>query len=314
MEILLRHKSRRSAVTRAVMVSLVVHAIGAFLFWNYALIATLIGLSRIEFVEAPYNRAILIDFSKKLKYPGGYTGFRPPDKLLSLEDLKKEQVRRRKIEETRRLAREREMERQAEEEKLAKESNKPAEIAPATEEKYPGGFGKINTSPIKDQVERLYNAHKEGKLVFPEGKLRVGVSGRIKPDGSLADYKIIYPSGYPEIDRAAIAILDSVSESHALGPLADLTSLTIVLTLGERAEMSAVGFARTPEMAANIVNIANAAILYARFRKSDDQAAMVIINHLKVTRTGQRVHALVSVPRDTAAESLAKAMSESKSE
>ena len=314
MDILLKHPSRRSAVTKTVIVSLVLHAVGAFFFWHYPLIATLIGLSKIEFVEASYNRAILIDFSKKLKYPGGYTGFRPPDKLLSLEDMKKEQARRRKIEETRRLEREREEAREAEEEKLAKESNTPAEIAPATEEKYPGGFGKINTSPIKDQVERLYNAHKEGKLVFPEGKLRVGVSGRIKSDGSLADCKIIYPSGYPEIDRAALAILDSVSESHALGPLADLSSLTIVLTLGDRAEMSAVGFARTPEMAANIVNIANAAILYARFKKSDDQAAMVIINHLKVTRTGQRVHALVSVPRETASDSLEKTMSSAKSE
>ena len=314
MDILLKHPSRRSAVTKTVIVSLVIHTVGAFFFWYYPLIATLIGLSKIEFVEASYNRAILIDFSKKLKYPGGYTGFRPPDKLLSLEDQKKELARRRKIEETRRLARERESERQTEEEKLAKESTTPAEVAPATEEKYPGGFGKINTSPIKDQVERLYNAHKEGKLVFPEGKLRVGVSGRIKPDGSLAECKIIYPSGYEEIDRAALAILDSVSESHALGPLAELSSLTIVLTLGDRAEMSAVGFARTPEMAANIVNIANAAILYARFKKSDDQAAMVIINHLKVTRTGQRVHAIVSVPRETASDSLEKTMSTAKSE
>ena len=311
MEMLLKHPSRRAALTTTVTVSLISHAIGAVLFWYYPLIATLIGLSKIEFVETHYNKAILIDFSKKLAYPGGYTGFRPPDKVLSLEELKKEEARRRQIAESRRRVREQEEARKTEEETLAKESAEPVVPPPPNEEKYPGGFGKINTAPIKDQVERLYNAYKEGKLVFPEGKLRVGVAGRIKPDGSLADCKIIYPSGHPEIDRAAMAILDSVSESHALGPLAELSSLTIVLTLGDRAEMSAVGFARTPEMAANIVNVANAALLFARFKKADDQAVMVIINNLKVTRTGQRVHALVSVPRDMAYESLEKAMSKS---
>ena len=319
MEILVQQPSRRKGVTRALLFSLVAHAVGCVVIWFYPLIVTAIGLRNIEFVEEDYNRAILIDFSKKLSYPGGYIGFRPPEKSLSLDEIKKAEARKRRIEAQRRreeaeLAKQIEAEK-AREEELAREAAIAAEAAKQEPKKdtYPGGFGKINTSPIKDQVQRLYDAHKSGKLALPDGKFKVGVGGKINRDGSLSDCKVIIPSGHPEIDRAALAILDAVSASRALGPLADLTSLTLVLTIGDRAELSAVGFTSNVDAAANIVNLANAALLYARFRKADDPASMVIINNLKVTRTGQRVQALVSMPRATAKDSLNKTMA-SKSE
>lgn len=320
MEILVQQPSRRKGVTRALVFSLVAHGIGCVVFWYYPLIATAIGLRNLEFVEEDYNKAILIDFSKKLSYPGGYLGFRPPEKSLSLDEIKKAEERKRRLEAQRRREKA-ELEKQiaeekAREEELAREAKLAAEAAPpeVKKETYPGGFGKINTSPIKDQVQRLYDAHKTGKLLLPDGKFKVGVGGKINRDGSLTECKVIIPSGHPEIDRAALAILDAVSESHALGPLADLTSLTMVLSIGDRAELSAVGFTRTVDAAANIVNLANAALLYARFRKADDPASMVIINNLKVIRTGQRVQAIVSMPRATAKDSLAKTMAPSKSE
>jgi len=324
MEILVQQPSRRKGVTRALSFSLVAHVIGCVVFWYYPLIATAIGLRNLEFVEEDYNKAILIDFSKKLSYPGGYLGFRPPEKSLSLEEIKKAEERKRRSE-AQRQREKAELEKQiaeekAREEELARDSKLVAEAAvpevkpEVKKETYPGGFGKINTSPIKDQVQRLYDAHKTGKLLLPDGKFKVGVGGKINRDGSLTDCKVIIPSGLPEIDRAALAILDAVSESRALGPLADLTSLTMVLSIGDQAELSAVGFTSTVDAAANIVNLANAALLYARFRKADDPASMVIINNLKVTRTGQRVQAIVSMPRATAKDSLAKTMAPSKSE
>jgi hypothetical protein len=279
------------------------------------LVATAIGFRNIEFVDEEYDRVILLDFSKKLKYPLGYAGFHAPEKTLSLEDVKKEEERRRKREEARRRAKERETAQREAEEKAGAEQLAAAQPAttsaptptPPTET-YPGGFGKINTAPIRDQVQRLYDAHKAGKLALPAGSLRVGVSGEINRDGSLSKCKIIIPSGLDEIDRAALAILDAVSVSRALGPLAEMTSLSMILTIGDRAELSVVGFANSDQAAANIVNLANAAILFARFKKSDDPAAMIIINNLKVTRSGQRVQAIVSMPRQTASESLAKTM------
>ena len=107
--------------------------------------------------------------------------------------------------------------------------------APTPKSEYPGGFGKINTAPIKAQVQRLYEAKKEGSLVLPDGKLRVGVAGTIQEDGTLANYRIIIPSGLPDIDKAALAILSAVSESRALGPLHEITSLSMILNSGELA-------------------------------------------------------------------------------
>ncbi|MEP7273822.1 MAG: hypothetical protein ABI882_20145, partial [Acidobacteriota bacterium] len=154
--------------------------------------------------------------------------------------------------------------------------------------------------------------YKDGKIVFPDGKLRVGVSGRITADGTLADCKIIMPSGLADIDRAAIAVLDAVSASRALGPLHEMTSLTMVLNVGEHAELTIVGFTSNVEAAINIVNLANAALLYARFKKSDDPGTMVILNNLKVSRSGQRVQAIITMPRQKASESLAQTMGNGK--
>jgi hypothetical protein len=298
-------------LTKAIVLSLVVHAVGSVVVWYYPLVATAIGLRNIEFVDEPYDRAILITFSKGLNYPPGYIGFSPPKKTLTLEEIAKlEKARRRKRErqEAARREAEREASAAAEQQAKAEPSAAPAPAPAPAKDGYPGGFGKINTAPIRDQVQRLYDSHKSGKLTFPEGKLRVGVSGRINADGTLTDCKVIMPSGVEDIDRAALAILDAVSASHALGPLHEMTSLSIVLNVGEHAELSVVGFTSNEQAAANIVNLANAALLYARFRKADDPAAMVIINNLKVTRSGQRVQAIVSMPRQKASDSLSRTM------
>ena len=73
----------------AAALSLVVH-LGLFAVVYYAPILGLaMKLRGVEFVEEDYNHAILIDFSKKLQYPPGYIGFRPPDKVKSLEEIEK---------------------------------------------------------------------------------------------------------------------------------------------------------------------------------------------------------------------------------
>jgi hypothetical protein len=171
-----------------------------------------------------------------------------------------------------------------------------------------GSFGKINTAPIKDQIQRLYQAKKDGKLIIPDGKFKVGVTGSVNPDGTLADYRVHIPSGIQSIDDSAMAILAAVSESRALGPLSQLTSITMVLDIDHNAQLIVTGFTSNETDAANIVNLAQAALLIARFKKSDDQAAMVMLNNLKVNRTGTRIQAIISVPKEMAKETLAKTM------
>jgi hypothetical protein len=312
---LIQHPSRRRALTWALGLSLFVHATGYLVVKYVPLLELAYSLSGIEFVDEDFDRRILVTFTKRLEYPSGYAGFRPPKRELSPAEIAKLEARRR--------ARQAEAERQRQEQEAKEaaaqreaeakaqqiaQANPTPTPAPTPKSEYPGGFGKINTAPIKAQVQRLYEAKKEGTLVLPEGKLRVGVAGKIQPDGTLADYRVIIPSGLPDIDKAALAILAAVSESRALGPLHEITSLSMILNIDERAELTVAGFTSSEQAAANIVNLANAAILFARIKKADDPAAMVMINNLRVFRTGQRVQAIISVPRQKASDTLAKTM------
>lgn len=308
-------------------ISVVAHVVLCFAVYYAPIFGLALKLREVQFVEEDYNRGILITFAKKMQYPSGYPGFRAPEKTRSLEDQKKEQAklakreaeRRRKQEEIRQREQEelakREAEQKAEEEKakadaLAKASTESEKQAdkPADKPENFGAFGKINTAPIKDQVKRLYDAKKEGKLTLPAGRLKIGVTGTVKPDGTLADYKITESSGIKEIDDAALAILAAVSESKAMGPLHQLTSLSLVLDIDQQAQLIVTGFTANEEDARNITNLAQAALLVARLRKSGDEGAMLMLNNMKVRREGQRIQAIISMPREKATESLTKTM------
>ncbi len=312
---LVEYPKRGNKLVLTLLFSVAIHAVLGVVLYVAPIIIIAMGLRGIEFVEEDYNRIILIDFKKPLRYPPGYLGFRSPNKTRSLEEIKKEEERRARLE-AQRLKRQREREearkREAEEltkaEVVAKAVPTPTPTPPPKNDAYPGGFGKINTAPIKDQIQRLYDANKAGKLVIPEGRLKVGVAGSINTDGTLSNYRIIVPSGVEEIDAAALAILDAVSVSRALGPLHHLTSLSMILDIDQVAQLNVVGFTSSEQEARAIVDLANTALLFAKMKKSDDPAAMIMLNNLKVTRDGQRIHAIISMPRQTATDTLKGSM------
>lgn len=337
---LIKHPKRSVGLMVALGLSLVAHIVLAGFVYVAPIFGLAMNLSGIEYVDEAYDRTILITFSKPLKYPSGYIGFSPPEQVKSLEEIKKEEARRAKREavkreaerrrrEQARLARERaevaQREAAAQATELAKaeskikDKTKPAAQTKAEElTKAPikptprpdgyGNFGKINTAPIKDQVQRLYEAKKAGKLEIPDGKFRVGVTGSVNADGTLADYRVNVPSGIAEIDRAALAVLKAVSESRALGPLHQLNSLNLVLEIDQTAQLIATGYTTNEQDAVNITNLAQAALLVARFKKGDDATSMILLNNLKVTRTGARIQAVITVPRQLASDTLTKTM------
>jgi hypothetical protein len=317
----------------ALTLSLVAHVVITGIAYLAPIFGLAMNLSGIEYVDEDYDRTILITFSKPLKYPAGYIGFTPPEKLKSLEEIKKEEERRAKREaanreaerrrrERERLTRERaeaeakaaelaKAEQQAEDKAKTTEQSKTEDLAKAQATPRPdgyGNFGKINTAPIKDQVQRLYEAKKDGKLEIPDGKFRVGVTGSVNADGTLADYRVNVPSGIAEIDRAALAVLKAVSESRALGPLHQLNSLNLVLDIDQTAQLIATGFTTNEQDAVSITNLAQAALLIARFKKGEDPTSMILLNNLKVTRTGTRIQAVITVPRQLASDTLTKTM------
>jgi hypothetical protein len=105
-----------------------------------------------------------------------------------------------------------------------------------------------------------------------------------------------------------MAILAAVSESRALGPLAKLTSITMVLDIDQEAKLTVTGITSTESDAVNLKNLADVALFAARIKKSNDEAAMIMLNNLKVNRTGNRIEAIIKVPKEAAKETLAKTM------
>jgi hypothetical protein len=315
---IVQYPKRRVGLVAGLVISLVLN-LGLLIGLRFApVIRAALGFNAIEYVEEDYNRAILIDFSKGFHYPPGYAGFVAPRKVKSLEEIRREEARQARREEQRRrrlAAREREVEREKEESLAREKTRQEQETASAQATQsaaprpdsgvpagsgIPGGFGRINTAPIRDQVQRLYQASQTGLLVIPEGRLRVGATGSINPDGSLRNYRLLYRSGIPAIDASALAILEAVSESRALGPLHNLTSISLIIEVDQFAQLNVVGFAGNEDEARGIVDLANAALLFARIRKAQDPAAMTMLNNLKVSRSGQRVEAVIQVSRLTA--------------
>jgi len=290
----------------AVLFSVLAHVVILLAIRIAPIVRFAMGFQGLEYVEEPYDKRN-VERHIRLQYPPGYLGFRAPKKTSSLDEMKKEEARRKREQE---LAKKREAEKRAkaEEKARAELANAEPKPTPTPSQSGYGSFGKINTAPIKDQIQRLYLAKKDGKLSIPDGKFKVGVEGSINPDGTLAEYRVHIPSGIPEIDDSAMAILAAVSESRALGPLSQLTSITMVLDIDQEAQLTVTGFAGNETDAVNVVNLAQVAVFVARIKKRDDQVAMVMLNNLKVHSAGALFQAVIRVPKETAIEALAKTM------
>jgi hypothetical protein len=309
----IKYPSRAKGLLLAVLFSVLAHVVILLAIRIAPIVRIAMGFQGLEYVEEPYDKGS-VERHIRLQYPPGYLGFSAPKKTSSLDEMKKEEARRKK-EEARRK-REQELAKKREDEKRAKaEEEAKAELANAEQKPTPtpspsgyGSFGKINTAPIKDQIQRLYLAKKDGKLRIPDGKFKVGVEGTINPDGTLADYRVHIPSGIPEIDDSAMAILAAVSESRALGPLSKLTSITMVLEIDQDARLTVVGFTSTATDASNLHNLAAVAVLAAKLKKGADPTAMIMLNNLDIKHTGNRIQAVIKVPKEMAKETLAKSM------
>ena len=98
----IKYPSRAKGLLMAVLFSVLAHAAILLAIRVAPIVSLAMGFSGIDWVDEKYNRKILKDFSKKpLMYPDGFLGFLPPQKTRSLDDIKKEQERIRRLEERR---------------------------------------------------------------------------------------------------------------------------------------------------------------------------------------------------------------------
>ncbi len=217
-----------------------------------------------------------------------------------------EEIRARAEKHKEELARAREKAEKEKKEKEEADRKAAAEAARVAAEKKsatPAQFGEINEAPIKDTIGKLYELYQAGGLDL-EKEFSVMAGFKVEPDGSLSNIRIITPSHNKLVDAKALEILWNIGESHALGPVSDLSSATISLDLTENnAKLRITAFAPTPEIAkskADLLNFFFKVMRMAQKNKSPDIAELLSL--IRVESRGKFVDTVLNVPRERAAE------------
>ncbi|HXG67318.1 MAG TPA: TonB C-terminal domain-containing protein [Blastocatellia bacterium] len=298
-------RGRSRYLGRLLAASLALHlALISYMAYR-GLLAPFMGVSIVDEPYRPFDITIL-----KLPYPAQRS--RPavdPRRVMTLEEIREQERKRREKAERERLAREkaeRERREREERERAEREKAEAEKLAAEKNQEQPKPaaktFGEINEAPIRDILGKVYALHKEGALGQEPLKFSVMATFRIKPDGSLSDIKLIKSSGNRVIDENALKILWNIGESHALGPLSDLTSNSIRLDLDDKiARLTITGFAQTPEDAKAKASQLNLLFAFMRTaRKGSDTAEL--LSMIKVRSDSKRLDADLTVSRARAAE------------
>lgn len=195
-----------------------------------------------------------------------------------------------------------EKEKKEKEEADRKAAEEAAKVAAQNKPATPTQFGEINEAPIKDTVATLYQLFQAGGLDIPEMKFSVMAGFKVEPDGSLSNIHIKQPSESKIIDAKALEILWKIGESHALGPVSDLTSATISLDVTEDlAKLRVTAFAPTPEIAKQKSDLLGVLFWALRMKEKSPDISQ-LLSLIKVSSNGKRVDTVLTVPRAKAAE------------
>ena len=265
------------------------------------------AFGNVHVVDKAYRKFDPSILTIHLKYPPQMLKGPQGDKTLSIEEIRERAKKRQEQIARERAARE-EKER-AEKEKAEKErreaEQKAAELAAKEKPKAKAAeFGEVNEAPIKDMVAEVYKLYQAGTLDVNVTSLSVMAGFKIEKDGSLSNIKIIKSSGNKTVDEKAAQLLWMIGESHALGPISDLSSGSIKLDLTENtSRLTVTAFAATADAAkakADLLNLLFSVMRMARKKDSPDVAEL--LSMLKVRSDSNRIDAELSVSRARATE------------
>ncbi|HSE36087.1 MAG TPA: hypothetical protein VLG74_02220 [Blastocatellia bacterium] len=255
--------------------------------------------AHLRVVDRAYKKFNPDTLMDKLYYPPQMLRLAPKGPAMTLEEIRARAEKRKKELALAREKAERERkEKEEAERKAAEEAAKIAEQNKATAPK----FGEINIAPIKDTVGNIAKLFEEGGLDIPEVKFSLLAGFKVMPDGSFENIRIIKSSGSKIIDRNALEILSNIGESHALGPVSNLTSSTISLEItDDLARIRIMAFAPTPEIAKEKSGLLNALFWALRMKETSPELGQ-LLKLIKVKSEGKRVDTDLMVPRTKAAE------------
>lgn len=302
-----RRIKRSPLLISLLSVSAISHAAFIAYLLYIAIIAPYANLRVVNKPYHPYEDKLVAIIPPALKLPG-----RSLENTMSLEEIRARDRKRREEEERkRREEEERRRKEEAAKTELAKAEQEAKDKAaaeqakaeePKTDEK--PKFGEINEAPIKDILGKVYAMYQVGFAKVDVTNMTMAASFKIEKDGSITNINVYKSSGDKFIDTQAKAVLHNLGESHALSPLAILSSNSIQLELTEKnSRLSIIGFAPSPSEAKRLATDLNGLFFMMRLaRKSSSPDVAELMSLMKVTYSGNRVESNLTVSRERAAE------------
>lgn len=230
----------------------------------------------------------------------------PTDKVVSLEELEARERKRRQEAERRR--REEEERRKAEQEKAEREAKEKAAKAAEEAAKQqnadtgPAKYGEINEAAIKDMVGKIYSLYKTGGIGAED--FTVMANFKIDPDGSMPRSSIVLTkkSSDPQKNNFALQVLWLIGESHALAPLAPLSSNSVEFELnGDRVRLTITGFAPTPEWAKQKASELKL-LFWVMSKAQRNSNAAELLSLVKIDAMNNRMSLDLTISRERASE------------
>jgi hypothetical protein len=260
------------------------------------------AFAHVQVVNKAYRKFDPNTILEKLYYPPQILQMAPRGPTMSLEEIRARAEKRK--EEIARAREKAEKERKAKEEAERKAAEEAAKLAAQNKPAPPAKFGEINEAPIKDTVGKLYELYQAGGLDVPDMKMSMMAGFKVEPDGSLSNIRMIKKSPSKLVDAKALEILWNIGESHALGPVSDLSSATISLDITDDiARLRITAFAPTAEIAKARSDLLNVLFWALRMKEKSPDISQ-LLSLIKVKSDGKRVDTDLIVPRAKAAEML----------
>jgi len=239
--------------------------------------------------DSQYKVAML-DRTKPLYLPKGFYAIeKPPEEVKKREDRPTTDDKTKAAKDDEKKA-----EKDEKTDEDAQKPEKPDEPKPVVT----GKFGSIKNGALKPHLTNIYRAYEEGRISVDA--FTVTVACKAEPDGSLTNIRLVKSSGEKLIDDTAINIVKELSAMHALGPLANLSSLSITLQkTPTAATLTAVGFADDPDVTQDFANQLSALKFAARF-KMENADQMTLLDNVQIASSGNRVSVSLGLPNSTA--------------
>jgi len=309
---LIEPRPEKKHVIAGIIISLLLHGsgVGKVVYDSWQHMKQWGSLLAIEVVDEPGTvsgrpRADLIALTQPLYYPPGLV--KPKPDLARREAERRRQEQRRQQEAQR--AREKQEE-QAQQTTAAEEgaSNQQADLQSQIQLLQQGvqRARTLNIGPIRDQIASIYRAQQEGKISI--GEVSVAVNFQVREDGAFIHVHLVESSGIPEVDNAALIIVDELSQLRSLAPLQKTDSVTLRLTIGQDVELRTTVASSSEAVAAEQVNQLNGLLLAARLWTTAQKQTRVaqFLSTIEIKQVGVNIVASARIPRDEASRLLKK--------